>query len=559
MENHQKLKSYQLLIEMVKKTTSTMESDSILQFILNGIIKVLPCVDVGVLFLYEKDKELLKMVATHNITFDDERPYLKPGEGVSGKCFAQKDCLALNSTEAFVNYMDCPSSYMRSFPDSNKEYPHSAMSCTLMVENEAVGVVIVYNYVDENYFFTEDDLELLNAAADHAAITISKSQLIKQKDYYLNQLEESHRALESTVDIQSTFTDIILNNNSFSKVLEYLKSVINGEVFLYDVFFQEIYRTNQNIEINLQQLIDDNNLKINQETQHYQSAYYRINDKLYIISPIIVQKNLIGFLIILMEDKIINKKEEAILNHASLVIALEWLKNDARTKSFSDFSNKFLDSVIKNPVDSNLLIYANKLGVNKDSNFCDSIIHGIVFPREDDIYIIYYSEKPINKMKKEILRNVNKLLTFKNLRLVIGGTYNSLENIVKSYEDCQNSMKLMIEYNTSLKYIDYDSLGIWQLLLKLEKKDLEEYACKLLQNILEEKTEKNNELIMTLQAYSNYNQNIKETAKVLNLHHNTIYFRIKRIEKILGLDFSRKDDWIKIQLACSIIGKCYNY
>ena len=50
MENQQKLKSYQLLIEMVKKTTSTMESDSILQFILDGIIEVLPCVDVGSAF-----------------------------------------------------------------------------------------------------------------------------------------------------------------------------------------------------------------------------------------------------------------------------------------------------------------------------------------------------------------------------------------------------------------------------------------------------------------------------------------------------------------------------
>ena len=30
------------------------------------------------------------MVATHNIDFDDAYPYLKPGEGVSGKCFAEK-------------------------------------------------------------------------------------------------------------------------------------------------------------------------------------------------------------------------------------------------------------------------------------------------------------------------------------------------------------------------------------------------------------------------------------------------------------------------------------
>jgi len=576
---------------MVKKTTSTMESDSILQFILNGIIKVLPCVNVGVLFLYEQDKNLLKMVATHNIHFDDDSPYLKPGEGVSGKCFAQKACLALNSTKDFIDYIDSPSSYMRSFPESNREYPYSAMSCTLMVENEAVGVVIIYNYVDENYIFTDDDLELLNAASDHAAITISKSRLINQKEYYLKQLEKSNKALESTVEIQSEFTDIILNNNGFSKILEYLKNIIKGEVFLYDVFLQEIYRTNQNLEINLPKLIDDNNLLNIYKFQHNESFDYRINGKLYLIRPIIVQKDLIGFLIIRMEDKTINKKEEAVLNHASLSIALEWLKNDARTKSFSDYSNKFFDLVLTNPFDNKLMNYANKLGVNKDSNFCvviikkdlnedikfqeeiiksiyikniisvvkNSSINGIVFPREDDTYIIFYSTKEIDQMNNEIFRIENKILSLKNTRMVRGSTYNDLENIIKSYDNCQSCLKFMVEYKSFIEHIDYNSLGLWKLLLKLDKNDLENYAYDLLKNILKEKAEKSRELISTLKVYSKNNQNIKETAKELNLHHNTIYFRIKKIEKILGMDFSSMKDWVEIQLACEIVGKCNNY
>ena len=591
MDNQQKLKSYQLLIEMVKKTTSTMESDSILQFILDGIIEVLPCVDVGVLFLYEKDKDLLKMVATHNIDFDDDYPYLKPGEGVSGKCFARKDCLALNSTEAFVNYIDCPSSYMRSFPESNKDYPYSAMSCSLMVENRAVGVVIVYNYNDEKYIFTDDDLELLSAAADHAAITISKSQLIKQKDYYLKQLEESNEALESTVEIQSNFTDIILNNNSFSNILEYLKNIIKGDVVLYDVFFQEIYRTGADQDIPIQRLITDNNLFKVSENQHYESIYYRHNDKLYIINPVIVQKNLIGFLIIFLKDRTINKKEEAVLNHASLVIALEWLKNDARTKSFSDFSNKFLDSVLKTPIDINAINYAHQLGLKNESDFCVAVIkndfgddkkyqdeiiknlyikniinivkstsvRGIVFPRDDGVYIIFYSKQGNRQMIHDVERIEKKILDLnQNTRLIRGGLYNSLENIKKSYTDSQKCLKLITDYNVPMRRITYDSIGIWQLLLKLDKKDLQEYAYNILKNLLKEKTEKNKEFLLTLESYSNNNQNIKDTAKELNLHHNTIYFRIKKIEEILGIDFNSKNDWLNIQLACAIISKCNN-
>lgn len=620
MDTQQKLQSYQLLIEMVKKTTSTMESDSILQFILDGIISVLTCVDVGVLFLYEKDKDMLKMVATHNINFDDEYPYLKSGESISGKCFLKRDCIALNSTETFVNYMDCLATHMKSFPDANLEYPYSAMTCCLMVDDQAVGVVIVYNFTDKDYAFTDDDLGLFSAAADHAAITISKSQLIKQKDYYLKQLEESNRVLESTVEIQSHFTDIILNSSGFSNILEYLKTVIKGEVALYDVFFHEIYSTDKNNDIPWQQLIDDNHLIKIIEKQHHDNIYYRKDGQLVVINPIIVQKNLIGFLIIILDElnelnvskglnelngREFSKKDEAVLNHAALVIVLEWSKHDAITKSFSDFSNKFLDLVLGTTIDINAYNYAKKLGLNNEGDFCVTVIkndfknnskgdaqgdaknedskyqveaiqnlyikniinivknttlRGIVFSRDEDIYIIFSGTRGNHKMRQYIDRIEDQILDLDpKIKITRGGIYNSLENIKRSFCEAEQCAKMITDYDISLRKIDYDGIGIWQLLVKLDKKDLEEYATKVLKNLLTEKTEKNREFLLTLVTYVINNQNIKETAQKLNMHYNSIYFRIKKIEEILNLDFDNKEDWLNINLACSIFSKCDNF
>jgi len=593
MDNQQKLRSYQVLIEMVKRATSTMESDSILQFILDGIISVFPSVNVGVLFLYEEDKDMLKMVATHNIDFDDEYPYLKPGESVSGKCFLKRDCIALNSTETFVNYMDRFSTYMKSFPDANIEYPYSAMTCCLMVDGKAVGVVIVYNYIDQDYVFTDDDLELLSAAADHAAITISKSQLIKQKDYYLKQLEDSNRALESTVEIQSNFTDIILNKSSFSNILEYLKKVIEGEVALYDVFFQEMYYTGKDHDLPLKQLIQDNDLMRIIERQHHSISYYRKDGQLIIIDPVFLQKNLIGFLIIMMKDRVFNKKDEAVLNHAALVVALEWSKNDAKTKSFSDFSNKFLDVALKSPMDVNVVNYAKKLGLTDDGYFCVTVVkndfknedrkyqeeviknlylksiinivkstgpRGIVFYRNDDIYIIFHSPRRNNYIGRDMERVEDEILALDDgIRIIRGGIYPSLENIKKSFADTEQCLKMITDYHMRVKKIDYDAIGIWQLLLKLDKNDLEEYAFNVLKGLLAEKKEKSREFLVTLETYAGTNRSIKETAKELNLHHNTIYFRIKKIEEILCMDFNNKKDWMNILLACAIFSKCNEF
>lgn len=588
MDAAQKMKSYQLLIEMVNKTSSSMESESIIQFILDGIIDVFPCVDKGVLFLYEKETDLLRMVATHNIEFNESEPFLKKGEGVSGKCFVQQNCIALNSTKAFVEYMDTTSSFMRSFPEANMPYPFSAMACTLMVEDTAVGVVILYNYSDSNYTFSDDDLELLNAAADHAAITISKSQLIVQKDFYLKKLEESNRALESTVTIQTAFTDILLNYSSFPKILDYLKIVLQGEVCLYDVFLEEIYSTTQNAGINLTQIIHNHFSEIFNDNQSDRNIFYRLENKLLIIRKIMVQEKLIGFLLVSMHDRTINTKEEAILNHGALVIALEWMKNDAKTKSFSDYTNRLMDLIINEADENQLLLYANNLGLKNQYNYCMAIIHrghnepglvredefdylsmkniiriikyspiqGIVFSRNDELHMIFYSALAPEEMNTEIIAISQHVTQSEYSCFVKGAVYSGLKDLRRSYYNCLDCLNLKTQYGYTNRLIDYDKLGIWKLLIKLDRQFLEEYANEVFRGISDEQPSKKEEYLSTLIKYIGNNRNIKATSEVMNLHFNTIYFRLAKIEKLLGVDFNKAEDWMVVETATLICQAC---
>lgn len=590
MNNQQKLQSYKLLIDVAKKNTSTMESDSILQYILGGIVSVLPYVDKAILYLYEEDKDMLKMVATHNIEFADAYPYLKRGESVSGKCFEKRDCVALNGKGSYAGYMDRLSTYFKSFPEDDKEYPYSSMTCCLMVENRPVGVVTVYNYIDENYAFTEDDLELLSAAADHAAITISKSQLIKQMNYYLRQLEENNKSLADSLEMQSKFTQIILNHNGFGHILEYLKTVINHEVYLYDLFSQLIYTTaGEEHAPSLPGLVDQNTLMDMVNHGNYDKISYHQNESLYVIKPVIVHTHLIAFLMVDTRQKPFGKKEEAILNHASLVVALEWLKSDAKTKSFSDRSNQLLDLLLHNPADTAAPHYAEELGLPLDGHYCMTIVKqrgihapevnneliinlglknvvnilknaavkGLVFHRDEHLHILFYFPADCEEKAQALEEVEDAILALdEHLKIVRGGIYPCPDKIKKSYDEALLCLKMLGDYHISRRKIDYAGLGIWQLLLKLEKADLERYACQVLNNLLKERTEKNRELFLTLRSYAANNKNSKACAKELGLHLNTIYFRIKKIEDLLGLDLNQEVDWLNVQLACAILSRC---
>ncbi|MGZ9869038.1 helix-turn-helix domain-containing protein [Priestia endophytica] len=48
------------------------------------------------------------------------------------------------------------------------------------------------------------------------------------------------------------------------------------------------------------------------------------------------------------------------------------------------------------------------------------------------------------------------------------------------------------------------------------------------------------------------NKSASNTAKQLHIHINTLYQRLKKIEKQLNLSFDNPEDALKIQLACHL-------
>ncbi|MDO4581292.1 MAG: helix-turn-helix domain-containing protein [Bacillota bacterium] len=576
MDMAQKMQSYQLLIEMAKKITSTMESDLILQFIIDEIVAVIPGVDAGGLYLYEEDKNLLRMSASCNLVYRDEQPYLRLGESISGKSFVRRDCVALNSTKVFADYIEQQPTLMT----TRHKYPCSAMTCCMLIEDQAVGVVSVYNHLHNDMQFTQDDLDLLRAAANHAALIINKSKLIKQKDFYISQLS-------AMVEIQSSFTNILLDNGGFEGIIDYLKKVVGEDVMLYDAFFQQIYSTDpmQTDALPTQFLNEDFLQKVNAH-DNFDPIILSHGDSYITVSPVAGKGRLLGFLLVHMQTPTMLNQIQIIVNYASLVIALEWMRQDAATKRVSDRYNKFFEMVLTAPADAKTIHYAEQLSLNSEDDFCvlivsgnspdkqpplhresfadmmmqkivtvlrRSAVRGIVFSHEDDIYIIFSFDNNKTSAKKIIRRISEQLLELHDsINIAEGGVHHSLSNIKRSVEEARLCQKMLALGANNVRSVCYDELGIWQILLRLEQGLIRDYAVNILHGLPTGDDEKSREFYQTLQAYILNNKNIRNTARDLNLHHNTVYYRVTRMEEILGVDFADEQDWLNIQIACTI-------
>ena len=182
-------------------------------------------------------------------------------------------------------------------------------------------------------------------------------------------------------------------------------------------------------------------------------------------------------------------------------------------------------------------------------------INGIVVPERNLIYVmVSFSKSALTKQQQTVEVGREILRLDKNIQITVGQLYENLLNLSKSYREAWECFEIVEKYPTSSKIVNYEQLGILYLILKLSGDELNSYIDKVLQPLLEYDAQKNAGLMNTLQAYINFNKNIKYVAEYLNVHYNTAYWRVRKAERLLQQDFDSTQDWFNIQAACMLYG-----
>ena len=173
------------------------------------------------------------------------------------------------------------------------------------------------------------------------------------------------------------------------------------------------------------------------------------------------------------------------------------------------------------------------------------------------IFLNRAEENSINRLMKalqEIQDIIKKRNTEISLNVGIGNGYEDL-NLMK---DSFNEAKMVIdslncEMTTGIVR-RYRDIGVYGLIFSINNKKILENYCKQVMGPIMEKTKKNKEisLIEILDMYLRENCNLSITAEKLYLHRNTLTYRIKTIEKLLGCNLHDFEDCLKIKMALYI-------
>ncbi|MFF2484590.1 PucR family transcriptional regulator [Paenibacillus sp. NPDC058071] len=134
----------------------------------------------------------------------------------------------------------------------------------------------------------------------------------------------------------------------------------------------------------------------------------------------------------------------------------------------------------------------------------------------------------------------------------IGNQAEQLERFPRAYQEACLALKHRLETNNQPFVVSYRVQQVPDLIKLLPYHKLNEFYISILKQLAYPKSEENLELLQTLDTYLQHNCNVKETASVLFLHRNTVFYRLNKCEALLGLSFKDPVDLLKLRMAIII-------
>ncbi len=178
-------------------------------------------------------------------------------------------------------------------------------------------------------------------------------------------------------------------------------------------------------------------------------------------------------------------------------------------------------------------------------------IMALLLPCTKQEYNKKYGNKESDYMKKVTAALID---LFGDSYLVgIGGYASNMTKIHDHYRRSIYAVNISSKINTHEKVFSFEDVYLEYKLLLLPDMEQKSFCNSVLKSL----TSPSNEMwLKTLDTYFRTNRNVSLTSELLFIHRNTLLFRLKKIQKITGLDPHSFIDSVRLYAALSL-WKCH--
>jgi DNA-binding PucR family transcriptional regulator len=176
--------------------------------------------------------------------------------------------------------------------------------------------------------------------------------------------------------------------------------------------------------------------------------------------------------------------------------------------------------------------------------------------KSDSVIILFpgpVTEAYLVQWVADIRRTVAVHLQGLTLSAGIGESYSDLKMLQKSLNEAEQALRIAKLDRAKNTTRFYHQLGAYQLLLHFEnRQELEGFFRSNLGELVQYDRRNGSELILTLEVLVAERGNQATAASKLQIHRNTLAYRLQKIEQILGVKLDSADDFFNLQLGLKI-------
>lgn len=294
-----------------------------------------------------------------------------------------------------------------------------------------------------------------------------------------------------------------------------------------------------------------------------------------VVAPIVVGSEVLGYIWIVAGDRPLTELDELAIDHAATVAALALLKDQAVRESQQAMRGDLLTQLLRPPMeyDGTMLERARSVGYQVDRShqalFVAGVplaggtvgqlasrleswlrgikVWGLVVARERGVVLIV--ESISNDVGRELAEQIVSEVGHAAFPLVVGVSTARGSDLRQAYDEAVEAADIGARLN-SAPVVCHWTLGLldWLYRLPPEAMSGNTYLAKV-RALAGHDAKANSDLVKTLEAYLDYGGALAEAAAAINVHRNTLLYRLGRIESISDVDLKDAGQRLNLHVA----------
>lgn len=445
--------------------------------------------------------------------------------------------------------------------------------------------------------FIDEEVIALAAEHDMGLMSLPKDASLTSIERAVNTLivNQGAQMQQRAIEIQRQLTRHVAENRDLNSLLQIIARATAKPVLIHDdagVLMSQIYPT-MSRRPGARSLV--NNLPYT-EFHNWLTKEAPKEEGAILPSPLghttvlKVEKRVAGYLSLVDTSNVMNDFDRLVLTYGADVCAIEMAKNRAIASAVEQARGDWVQMWLSGtPTDDDMMATrASQAGFDIDSTYVVAVFKAvtesgsslpldslIALVRDDmtrrqlsgaigqyvDVIVVLYPVDANNTVGRvrvmiEEVRGQVAMRTPSGLVSVgISRSASGLAALRDAYREAKDALSIAGELGETEQATFYGDLKLYQLLLALKEGGLDymqTFYVETLGALVEHDERKQSDLIRTLSGFFEANGNLAKAANDLDVHRNTLVYRLERISELTGLDLDDADNRLILHLALKI-------